>query len=62
MTEADLDKATPWQPKGLEAHFATYGKALLTVAMHQMAHRAQLTGCIPGGWPRHAGSAKAGAA
>jgi hypothetical protein len=43
MTEADLDKATPWQPKGLEAHFATYGKALLTIALHQMAHRAQIT-------------------
>ncbi len=43
MTEADLDKPTPWQPKGLEEHFATYGKALLTIALHQMAHRAQIT-------------------
>ena len=43
MTEEDLDKPTPWQPTGLEAHFATHGKALLTVALHQMAHRAQIT-------------------
>jgi hypothetical protein len=46
MTEADLDKATPSQPKGLEAHFATYGKALLTIAMHQMSHRGQITDAI----------------
>jgi hypothetical protein len=46
MTEADLDKPTPWQPKGLEEHFATCGKALLTVAMHQMAHRGQITDSI----------------
>ena len=43
MSEADLDKPTPWQPKGLEEHFATYGKTLLTVALHQMAHRAHIT-------------------
>ena len=46
MTEADLDKPTPWQPKGLEEHFANYGKALLTIALHQMAHRAQITDAI----------------
>ena len=46
MTEADLDEATPWQPKGLEEHFATFGKALLTIAMHQMAHRGQITDAI----------------
>ena len=46
MTEADLDKKTPWQPTGLEEHFATYGKALLTIALHQMAHRAQITDAI----------------
>ena len=43
MTEADLDRPTAWQPTGLEEHFATFGKALLTVALHQMAHRAQIT-------------------
>ena len=53
MTEADLDKPTQWQPTGLEEHFASYGKALLTVALHQMGHRAQLTDAI-----RAAGRAK----
>jgi uncharacterized damage-inducible protein DinB len=43
MTEADLDRPTASQPKGLEEHFATFGKALLTVALHQMAHRGQIT-------------------
>jgi len=46
MTETDLDRPTPWQPKGLEEHFATFGKALLTIAMHQMAHRGQITDAI----------------
>ena len=46
MTEADLDKPTPWQPKGLEEHFATFGKALLTIAMHQTMHRGQITDAI----------------
>jgi hypothetical protein len=53
MTEADLDKPTPFQPKGLEEHFATFGKALLTIAIHQMAHRGQITDAI-----RTAGRAK----
>ncbi len=43
MTEADLDKPTPWQPKGLEEHFATFGRAFLTIALHQMAHRAHIS-------------------
>jgi uncharacterized damage-inducible protein DinB len=43
MSEADLDRPTASQPKGLEEHFATFGKALLTVALHQMAHRGQIT-------------------
>ena len=46
MSEADLDKPTPSQPKGLEEHFATFGKALLTIAMHQMAHRGHITDAI----------------
>jgi len=46
LTEADLDKRTSWQPKGLEEHLATYGKALLTLALHQMAHRGQITDAI----------------
>lgn len=51
MTEADLDRATPWQPKGLETHFETVGKALLTVALHQTMHRGQVTDAIrAAGW------------
>ena len=46
MTEADLDKETAWQPPGLEEHFDTFGKTLLTIAMHQMAHRGHLTDAI----------------
>jgi hypothetical protein len=46
LTEADLDKPTASQPTGLEEFFATYGKALLTIALHQMAHRGQITDAI----------------
>ena len=46
MSEEDLDKPTPFQPKGLEEHFATFGKALLTIALHQMSHRGQITDAI----------------
>lgn len=46
MSEADLDRATPWQPRGLEEHFATVGKAFLTIAMHQTMHRGQVTDAI----------------
>ena len=43
MSEADLDQKTPWQPAGLEEHFGTYGKALLTIALHQTMHRGHVT-------------------
>jgi uncharacterized damage-inducible protein DinB len=46
MSEADLDRPTASQPKGLEEHFATFGKALLTVALHQMSHRAHISDAI----------------
>jgi hypothetical protein len=46
FSEADLDKATPFQPKGLEEHFATYGRALLTLAIHQAMHRGQVSDAI----------------
>ncbi len=46
LSDADLDKPTLWQPKDVEEHFATYGKALLTLALHQMAHRAHITDAI----------------
>jgi hypothetical protein len=43
LSEAELDTPTSKQPEGLEDFFATYGKALLTIALHQMTHRGQLT-------------------
>ena len=46
MSESDLDRTTPWQPKGLEAHFETLGKAFLTVALHQTMHRGQVTDAV----------------
>jgi len=46
LSDTDLDKPTSRQPKGAEEHFATYGKALLTLALHQMAHRGQITDAI----------------
>jgi len=46
MSEADLDTRTAWQPAGLEEQFGTYGKALLSVALHQMMHHAHVTDAI----------------
>ncbi len=46
MTEADLDTPTKFQPAGLESHFDTYGKTLLTLAMHQALHRSHITDAI----------------
>lgn len=46
LSESDLDKATSNPPKGLEEHFATYGKSLLTLALHQMSHRSHITDAI----------------
>lgn len=46
LIEVDLDRATPWQPKGLEEHFSTVGRAFLTVALHQTMHRGQVTDAI----------------
>lgn len=46
FSEAELDKPTAFQPPGLEEHFATVGKALLTVALHQTMHRGQITDAI----------------
>ena len=43
LSEADLDKETKAPPKGLEHHFATYGRSFLTLALHQMLHRANVT-------------------
>jgi uncharacterized damage-inducible protein DinB len=46
LSEIELDKPVSSPPKGLEEHFATYGKSLLTLALHQMAHRGQITDAI----------------
>lgn len=46
MTEADLDTPTKFQPAGLEEHFKTYGRTLLTVAMHQMSHRSHISDAV----------------
>jgi len=46
LSEADLDRPTTKQPKGLEALFATPGKSLLTIALHQIGHKAQLTDAL----------------
>ncbi len=46
FTEEDLDTRVSNPPPGLEAHFATYGKALLTLALHQMSHRSHLTDAL----------------
>lgn len=43
LTEEGLDGATRFQPPGLESHFDTQGKALLTLAMHQMLHATHFT-------------------
>jgi uncharacterized damage-inducible protein DinB len=43
LNEADLDKRTKVPPKGLEHEFSTYGRAFLTLALHQTMHRSHVT-------------------
>jgi len=43
LTEEDLDKSTVAPPKGLEKEFDTWGRSFLTLALHQMLHRANVT-------------------
>jgi uncharacterized damage-inducible protein DinB len=43
LRESELDTPTVMQPAGVEEHFNTYGRALLTLALHQTMHRGQLT-------------------
>jgi hypothetical protein len=43
FSEADLDKRTEAPPKGREKEFDTYGRSFLTLALHQMLHRAHVT-------------------
>ena len=46
LTEADLDKATVAPPPGREKEFSTFGRAFLTLAMHQALHRAHVTDAL----------------
>jgi hypothetical protein len=46
LKEAELDTPTKFQPAGLEELFATYGKSLLTLALHQMSHRGHITDAV----------------
>ncbi|MEI9813941.1 MAG: DinB family protein [Acidobacteriota bacterium] len=46
FSEGDLDNRIANPPPGLEEPFATYGKALLTLSLHQMMHRGHLTDAI----------------
>ena len=43
FSDADLEKRTTTPPKGLEHEFDTYGRSFLTLALHQMLHRANVT-------------------
>jgi hypothetical protein len=43
LSEADLDKSTKAPPKGREQEFATYGRSFLTLALHQVLHRGNVT-------------------
>ena len=46
FSEADLDKRVSNPPQGLEEQFATYGKALLTLAVHQALHRSHVSDAV----------------
>jgi len=43
LSEKDLDKPTKAPPKGREQEFATFGRSFLTLALHEMLHRANVT-------------------
>jgi len=40
---SDLDKPTKAPPKGREQEFSTFGRSFLTLALHEMLHRANVT-------------------
>ena len=46
LSDTDLDKRVANPPQGLEKHFETYGKALMTLSIHQMIHRSHLTDAV----------------
>src|SRR6266403_6377247 len=43
LSEADLDKPSKAPPKGREQEFSTFGRSFLTLALHEMLHRANVT-------------------
>jgi uncharacterized damage-inducible protein DinB len=43
LSEAELDNPTKAPPEGLAHEFDTYGRSFLTLALHQMLHRANVT-------------------
>jgi uncharacterized damage-inducible protein DinB len=43
LSEEDLDKPVKTPPPGREREFATYGRSFLTLALHQMLHRGNVT-------------------
>jgi len=43
LSDVDLDQPTKVPPKGREREFATYGRSFLTLALHQVMHRGNLT-------------------
>ena len=43
LSEKDLDKPTKAPPKGREQEFSTFGRSFLTLALHEMLHRANVT-------------------
>ncbi len=46
LSEADLDKPTVAPVKGLEHEFNTFGRSFLTLAMHQIMHRGNVTDAL----------------
>jgi hypothetical protein len=46
LSEADLDKPVKAPPAGREQEFATFGRSFLTLAMHQMLHRGNVTDAL----------------
>jgi DinB superfamily len=50
LSEADLDKLTKAPPTGREQEFATYGRSFLTLALHQVMHRGNVTDARRAAW------------
>jgi hypothetical protein len=46
LSEEDLNKPTNSPPKGREQEFATFGRSFLTLALHQVMHRGNVTDAL----------------